>query len=168
MTRDLETTGEGKVSHWGLNSGRGRPFHGKKKKKKTLPTGCLAWQPGLPPPACANPSRYPRIPEVHLRRVCCQAGGEGRPSPRDPLGDKTRALDRERPGPARALARQRLSRLTETQPFIGQPCTAPPLSQASSGPLGDSLGDRRPLPAGGVFALCGEEGREENPQTGEL
>lgn len=49
MTRDVETTGEGKVSHWGLNSGRGRPFHGKKKKKKNSPHRLPRLATGSPP-----------------------------------------------------------------------------------------------------------------------
>lgn len=67
MTRDLETTGEGKVSHWGLNSGRGRPFHGKKKKKKLSP-------PAASPGNRVSPHQLVRIHLVILASLKCIYG----------------------------------------------------------------------------------------------
>ena len=66
MTRDVETTGEGKVFHWGLNSGRGRRFRG---KKKTNPP-----RPATSPGTRVSPHRLVRIHLVILASLKCIYG----------------------------------------------------------------------------------------------
>lgn len=155
MTRDVETTGEG----------RGRSFTGVLTRGGGVDSAAIKIKPSPPtasPGTRVSPHWLVRIHLVILASLKCiygeSAAGRAEGGVSAP---GTRALDRERHGPARAPARQRLSRLTATQPFIGQPCTAPPLSQACSGPLGDSLGDRRPLPAGGTLHSAGRRGEKK-------
>lgn len=66
VTRDVETTGEGKVFHWGLNSGRGRRFRG---KKKTNPA-----PPATSPGTRVSPHRLVRIHLVILASLKCIYG----------------------------------------------------------------------------------------------
>lgn len=57
-----------------------------------------------------------------------------------------------------------MSPFTAVQPFIGQLCTAPTVSQASSRPLGDSVADNGrghcPLAGGGTLHPAGRRGEE--------
>lgn len=60
----------GKVSHWGLNAGS---------------QGAAEPSPHRQPRSFSRPvslSRYPRVPEAHLPRVCCDTGGVGPPGPK--------------------------------------------------------------------------------------
>ena len=161
MTRDVETTGEGRGrSFTEVLTRGGRRFRG--NKNQTLPTDSLAWHPGLPPLACANPSRYPRVPEVHLRRVCCQAGGGVRPSPRDP---------RLRPRAPRPGARARSATVLPAYSVPALHWTTVYSASSKPGLFWTTRGFSRGPAATvrrGDFALCGEEGREENQQPGEL
>lgn len=63
----------GKVSHWGLNAGS------QGAEPAAEPS------PHRQPRSFSRPvslSRYPRVPEAHLPRVCCDTGGVGPPGPK--------------------------------------------------------------------------------------
>lgn len=162
MTRDVETTGEG----------RGRSFTGVLTRGGGVDSAAIKIKPSPPtasPGTRVSPHWLVRIHLVILASLKCIYGesAAGRAEggclcPRDP---------RPRPRAPRPGARARSAAVVPAYSDPAIHWTTVYSASSKPGLLWTTRGfSRGPAATArwGDFALCGEEGREENQQTGEL